>query len=179
MPKRLSAQALPWIGGGILLAVSAILVGFIVSIHHAAKQSYQDYDEIKACLEQHQFLLEDSWRHEGLFLEDFGWLFRSRNGTKFGIDVYDSNQVRDCDDRDRGIQLIFNHSFNGGNSLPFDHPAVVEALEGQQIRTMDDLLDHLDWLTDWAQTHPDVLMPQSEIQGRAHYINLLVFPEGS
>lgn len=176
MPKRPSTQAPLWIGGGILIAVVALLLGLIASTYRTIRQSHQDYDEVKACLEQHQFRLEDSWQHEDLYLEDFGWLFRLPDGTKLGIEVYDGNKTRDCDDLAQGIQLIFNHSSNGGNYLPFDHPALVEALDGEHIRTMDDLLDHLDWLAEWAQTHPEALMPQSEIRDHDRYINLLVFP---
>ncbi|MEO1400038.1 MAG: hypothetical protein AAFV72_02160 [Cyanobacteria bacterium J06635_1] len=166
-----------WMAGGLLTAISVGFVGLAFSVPWAARQSYQDYDEVEACLTHHQFKVEDGWQHRDTFLEDFGWFFRLPSGQPLGIDIYDHNSARDCDDRADGVQLIFGNSFGDGLYLAFDHPALVDALQGERIRTMDEMFDQLEWLVTWAEDHPETLVSQAPVK-RERYLNLLLLPEG-
>ena len=57
----------------------------------------------------------------------------------------------------------------------FDHPDLVAALDGKQLKTMDDMLAHLDELLVWIEKNPNFRVGPVDKNGD-RYFNLIIAP---
>lgn len=149
--------------------------------------TYADYDQVNACLERHQFEVLDGAQHQDLTLEDFSWKFRTADRNELAIEIYDGDWSRDCSHRAVGVQLLEDSRFwmsepsltsPVGSYLSFEHPDLVAALGGKQLRNMEDMLANLDELLAWVEQNPDYAVHSAEVEENSgRYLNLVVFQE--
>ncbi|MBT9317222.1 hypothetical protein [Leptothoe spongobia] len=169
-------KRLRWLVIAALIVIPGGFLTFVGWLRWTIHATYTDYEQVKACLERHQFEVIEGWQHQDMILEDFGWRFRTASGQQLGIDVYDGNQPRDCRDRAAGVQLL-EKNLQPGRYLSFDHPGLIDALDGQRLRTMDDMLENLDELLAWAEENPQFKVDPTEVTNNSdHYLNLIIVP---
>ena len=149
--------------GGILICM-AIPIGFVSFVAYSIQATNRDYDQVAKCLEQHGFAAQDGWTRTDIALEDFGLIFEVSSGQQWEVQILDGNSVRDCSDRIEQI-LLSSNSINASNAryLPLSHPALLKALNGQEMRTLNDVLAQLEWLLTWAEAHPETLLTSQEV----------------
>lgn len=159
----------------LMIAVPVGVLALFSSMIWAYYASYADYDQVKACLENHQFQVMDGWQREDTFLEDFGWEFRTKEGKIVHINVYKNDHARRCHARAVGVQLLEEQYYSDGPYLSFDHPDLVNALDGKQLKNMDDMLANIDQLLDWVEENPTFKVDPVTVEKNKHrYLNLIV-----
>ena len=169
--KRLRQSVIP-----VLIAIPGSVLALIGWIHWEIRATYADYRQVEACLERHQLDVVDSWQHRDMTLEDFSWTFRTADGQQLSIDIYDGDKARDCNHRVAGVHLR-PETFGAGKYLLFSHPELVDALDGQQLQTMDDMLENLDQLLAWVEENPDFKVdPAAVDRNQGRYLNLIIGP---
>ena len=150
----------------------AIPIGFVSFVAYSIQATHRDYDQVAKCLEQHGFAVQDGWKRTDIALEDFGLTFEVSSGQQWEVQILDGNSVRDCSDPPReGLRhrieqiLLSSDSINASNAryLPLSHPAMRKALNGQEMRTLNDVLAQLEPLLTWAEAHPDTLLTRQEV----------------
>lgn len=161
-----------------LITVPVSVVGFIALAIWTYHDSYAQYARLKSCLEQHQFKVMDGWQREDGFLEDFGWKFRTQKGTIAHINVYKNDHARQCNARAVGVQLLDEQYYSDGTYLSFSNPDLVKALDGKQLKTMDEMLENVDELLAWVQENPTFRVNYEDVEkNKNRYLNLFISPD--
>ncbi len=153
-----------------LIAIPGSFLSLVGWIYWEIHATYADYDQVKACLERHHLEVIDGWQHQTL--EDFGWSFRTTDGQELSLEIYDGDEARDCSHRADGIHFL-SDTFGSGQYLSFDHPDLVEALDGQQLKTMDDMLKNLDHLLTWIEENPEHWVNSLDVKKPDRHLNLV------
>ncbi|MFK8184332.1 MAG: hypothetical protein AB8B99_13250 [Phormidesmis sp.] len=159
-----------FVAGG-LFSLVALTVGSLALMLYDIQASHQDYDQIESCLKKHGLAVKDGWKYTDMgleiiglpALENFGFTFATSNNQLWSLEIIDGYGVRDCDDPVAWVWLSgVEIALPEGRALSLNHPELLQALDGKEIKTLDDLMAQLEWLLVWASEHPDAFLADDE-----------------
>ena len=128
----------------IFLGVMAILTVSLIAFY---KFGYnRQYDALSAEIQSNEgYRIEDTWRHEDITLEDFGFIYVTDGGRKAQIDIADGSNVRIPSDKGKGVYLMFRKGGVRADALiSFSDREFWAPITDKEIRTIADFLPHTD-----------------------------------
>ncbi len=131
----------------ILLTLSGLITYYII-----APMSFGydwEFNDVKECVERHSNLkLTNSWRHEDITLEDFGFYIQTANGRNIKLDIHEGSKVRRSTDKAEGLSVYVDYKNKHHALLPFSDSKIWSQVTDRELYSINDLLNVIDDVLD-------------------------------